>query len=373
MPSLDSIRSFFFRPAEHMVYGRLAPDQVHKDHRLEPKAIPPNKAYVSIILRSLTIEHVQILWNKLYGVVHSFIELPIYQTEKAEFNSVTVPEQLKNIDSSNLHLVIQRDNPLLNQVPYRGGRIKLQLGLFAVKSDDLMDKYLTLLGELSDAAGVDYVRQALPFVGPITKGIDLILGVPGQSSLLVGLNQSLEPIQGHYVVTNARMDDRKRPNLNDLELDQNYRLCKKNGGFLEKCSYFVFSLEATDDRYTWFDIPDLGTAYANLHLSIKSGTRESIKEAYDILEKAILSSPDLLRKNARAIADNIYKEEVEELLKPEMSEYQRAIFASLDLPDIPLDPKLKREAARPELIAMLGLTKSLSEEDREAAKKIKIV
>jgi hypothetical protein len=263
---------------------------------------------------------------------------------------------------------------LLNNVPYRGGRIKAQMGLFAVKTDNLVDKFLALLGELSDAAGVDYVKQALPFVGPITKGVDLILGIPGQSTIVVGLNQFLDPIQGHYVVTNIKENDRNKLNLSDLHLDKNYRLRKKNGRLLEDIAYFVFTIEESENRYTWYDIPDLGTAYANLHLSIKSGTPKSIKEAYDILVKAVLSSPDLLIKNARAIVDNIYKEEVEPWLKTEVSEPETITRSAvmLDIPDIPLSPKTRRAAMKPELIAALGLTKKLSRQDIKAAKKIKV-
>jgi hypothetical protein len=375
MSALASIRDRLFRPARDMVCGRLEPQQVHQNIRLEKKELKPNQAYVSVILNCLRIKNVGILWHKLYGVVYSFIQIPIYQTEKAEFNVVTTPDQLKNINASNLQLVIQRDILLLNSLPYRGGRITAQMGLFAVESDNLMDKYLALLSEISAAAGVSSVRQALPFVGPITKGIDLVLGVSDKATLQVGLYQYLEPIQGHFVVTNI---DSKKTNLNlkDLTLDENYRLCK-NGELLDNCSYLVFSLKADEKRDTWFDIPELGTAYANLRLSVQSGTPKSIQESYGILKKAILSSPDLLITNAKAIADDIYNQEVSVWL-PEVTTRKAGPEMLTAAPIIPLDipeqtPTVRKApSTRPELIAAIGLTKSLSDADREAAKKIKV-
>ncbi|MFA5363902.1 MAG: hypothetical protein WC325_01825 [Candidatus Bathyarchaeia archaeon] len=368
MPFLDPVRNAIFGKAVDKIWGRLEPNQVPSKLQIQPEPIQPNKAYLNIVLRSMRIVNVRVVFQKLYGVVHSYATLPIYATEEAKFNVVTTPTNLKDIDKNHLDRVIQGDKELLGPVPYRGGKIQLELGLFAVHSENLLDSYLTLLGELADAASVDYVRQAIPFVAPIQKGISMLLGVGGPSTLLVGLQSSLDPVTGHYVVTDA--EKTSNFNLRDLKLGEDYCLYTKDGKAFNEHPYMVFSVYSTPIRDTWFDIPDLGTAFANLRLAIKSGTPKSIKENHDIFAKAVLSSPDLLIQDAKRIVDEVYTQMVEPLVPAEPTKTPMVSpleFTMLNIPETM--PKTRRTPTivDPKLLSLLNIPKTLKQEDRQAA------
>lgn len=368
MSFLDPIRNAIFGRARDRVWGRLETDQVPSKLKIEPKPIDPNKGYLNIVLRSMRIVNVRVAFQKLYGVVHSFATLPIYATEEAKFNVVTTPNNLKNIDKDRLDRVIQGDKELVGPVPYRGGKVKLEIGLFAVNSENLLDKYLTLLGELADAAGVNYIRQAIPFVGPIQRGISMLLGVGGPSSLLVGLQAAIDPIAGHYVITDA--DIKSDFDLSSLKLGNNYRLYRQNGDPFKDNPYMVFSVYSTPVRHTWFDIPEIGTAFANLRLAIQSGTPKSIKENHDIFAKAVLSSPDLLIQDAKRIVNEVYTQLVEPWIKthdvaPRMVPSLK--HPSLSLPEVLPETTRKVKPLAPELLALLNIPKKLSVVDMKAA------
>ena len=69
---------------------------------------------------------------------------------------------------------MQLDQRLLGPVPYVGGDIQAEVGLFSVASGDLTGPYLKLLDLLSQAATVSFIGLALPFVEPIKQGINAL-------------------------------------------------------------------------------------------------------------------------------------------------------------------------------------------------------
>lgn len=305
-------RDIFFRENVNMTAGLLETDQT--PDKLQPTTIEAEKSYINIVLRSMRIRNVRVGLKKFYGVVNSFIKLPALETEDASFNVVTIPSQLKNIDSAKLDLVIQMDQRLLGPVPYRGGDVHIELGLFSVKTVDLVDVYLGLLGEIADAAGVSYIRQAVPFVKPIDKGIQMLLGAGATTNLEVGLKRdAFEPKTGHYVVTNAPKTEIK---LSELALDKDYQPVLKDGKEFKKYSYMVFTIYTTPDRKDWYDIPEIGIAHQNLRAAIRTAKKEAISEFYETFKRTTLTSPDLLLEDASDIAKKVYKLQVEPWLKP---------------------------------------------------------
>lgn len=368
MPFLDPIRNFIFKKAKNRVWGRLEPHQIESENlRIEKKKIQPNQAYVSVVLHRTQIVHTKILFDKLYGVVHSFIALPIYAKEEAKFNVVNTPNNLQNIDKKNLDRVVQGDTTLLGCIPYRGGKIDMELGLFAVKTENLLDSYLGLLGELADAASVDYVKQAIPFVAPIQKGISMLLGVGSDSTLLVGMQGSLTPTTGYYVITDAEKNSTF--DLKKLRLRDDCCLYTDDGKPFEGSPYMVFSIETQSNRHTWFDIPEIADAFSNLQLAIRSGTPKSIEENFDIFEKALLSSPDLLIADARKIRDTVFKQLVEPWITTEPEK-------RIKIPDITIHSYAEfsddTKAINPVMLALLGTSKKLEPKDREVAMNLNV-
>jgi hypothetical protein len=59
---------------------------------------------------------------------------------------------------------------------WRGGNLNVELGLFAVKSGNLLTPIVDFLSEISNAAGISFIGQAKPFLPLISKGMDLIAG-----------------------------------------------------------------------------------------------------------------------------------------------------------------------------------------------------
>src|SRR4051794_3651502 len=91
--------------------------------------------YLTIDLGSMRTPETERGYTKWYGAVHSFVSVPTSDaTDNAKFRVVTTRSNLKDIDATNLDRVLQFNKRLLGPIPYRGGMLTFEVGLYSVKS-----------------------------------------------------------------------------------------------------------------------------------------------------------------------------------------------------------------------------------------------
>jgi hypothetical protein len=250
--------------------------------------------------------------NRFFGTVHSFISIPHLSGEAAEFHVVTTPSKLRDIDASNVNQVISLNQRLLGPIPYRGGDLDIELGLFSVKSGELAGPFLGVLEGMAKAAGVTYVNVALPFIGPLKEGINLLAGAQGDSMLEVGLSQTYQlPETGYYVVIRAQQGTL---DLSKVKVTQDYQLEDPQGQLIRDYPYIVFCVEASPGRDDWFQIPEVSAAYKTLRDTVRTGDVNRSKEAFTVFKRIVLTSPDLLIADAQRLVNKV-ETEVSTVLK----------------------------------------------------------
>jgi hypothetical protein len=253
-------------------------------------------------LKSLRIVDVRKGLKRFYGAVHSWSSVSHAAQGRVEFQVVTTPSELKDADAAHLDRVISMDRPLLGPVPYRGGGLELELGLFSILSQDLTGPFLDVLENMSKAAGVTFVTAARPFVEPLTQGISLLTGTTGDSLLEVGLSKAWEPTTGYYAILRA---PRGRIRQEDVRVASDQRLVDANGNAIQDYPYIVFSVETRRDRPNWFEIPELKTAYDELEAEARRGRVDDVEQAFAVFRRAALLSPDLLFDDAKLIVNKV--------------------------------------------------------------------
>src|SRR5262249_565077 len=101
--------------------------------------ITENPVYISACLRSMRLVNVRQGGKRFYGVIHSYISVPQRSGTKAELYVITTPNQLKNQDAKGLNKVLTQSQQLLGPIPYYGGNIEVEIGLFSIKSGPLTE------------------------------------------------------------------------------------------------------------------------------------------------------------------------------------------------------------------------------------------
>lgn len=253
--------------------------------------LKPGETYLEVFVESLRLEEGRRFATRFNGMIYSFISFARAGAANAQMASVTKPGKLAELDPQNLDRVITIENKLLGAVPWRGGTLGLELGLFSVKSGNLMSPILDYVTRVSEAGGISFVGKVKPFLPLITEGLDLIAGQKEDVAIEVALDADLTPGRSEYLAIIAR--ERGQITPSEVTLDPTDRRLLEDGKPLE-ASYCVLSLRATSEKADYGEIPELAAAYATFRDALKSGIRTNADDAKQALRIAIYTTPDLI-------------------------------------------------------------------------------
>lgn len=276
--------------AKNWAFGRIGSEA----------AILPQKRYLSVTLRQLRIVNARVGFSRFYGAVEFYGRLPHMSGTSAEFASVTSPSKLRDIHRRDLGNLVFSNQRLLGPVPYAGGDLEIEIGLFAIKSQDLLMPYLDLLGELSDAAGLAFFSVAAPYISAIKKGAAALIRPVGSSALEIGSSVTFNPAQeGVYFA--ARIDPVDY-DLSKFSIDNNNHLLDEQGRRLAHAPYLIFSVTQSAVRDDWYQIPAISDAYNKLVSAVRE--QKSYKEVSSYFEhfrRVVFTDPDILSGHALQI------------------------------------------------------------------------
>ena len=110
---------------------------------------------------------------------------------------------------------------------------------------------------------------------------------------------------GYYVVMRA---PKATTDLTTLRLDKDYRLVDASGKPFKSYPYVVFSVSASPKRSDWFMVPEVAKAHKTLQDEVRTGQPTKVDEAFVAFKLITLTSPDLLRADARTIVERVEAE-----------------------------------------------------------------
>jgi hypothetical protein len=264
---------------------------------LPPAPIPPDGAYVTVTLASLRLVRIREGLQKFCPVVHSQLVVSHRSGKDAEFQTVTTPSALQELDAAHLDRVIQTNVKLLGPVPYRDGDIRAEIGLFSLKTADLLQPYLALLGTISAAAGVTLVGRALTFAPLLSQGIQLLTGGSAKQLLEIGLKGGIPARTGWFLIARAPRAEIDRSSL--LVDPQDFRLTQE--GRPPPWPYMLLRIESADRMGAWTDIPELLAAFEAIGVAVRGRKPADVQEAVSIFRATATFCPDLLLKHVKEL------------------------------------------------------------------------
>jgi hypothetical protein len=258
-----------------------------------------NETYVELYVRSLRLRNVRKFTQKYDAVVYSYVTLPFRGQEKVKVPAVSKPDNLVQLDPGAISKVITFDKQMMGAIPWRGGPLLLELGLFSVKGGNLLSPVLDFVTEISDAAGISFVGKIMPFAPLISKGVDIIAGQTSDVALEVGIDTAFQTGKPgvHAIIAEPKGD---KLDTAKLTIDPADGKLLYDGSPL-KASYCVFSLKGTTTKADYGEIPALKEKYADFHAALQTQIEEKAKEALTAFRVAVLTSPDLIRSDAKRL------------------------------------------------------------------------
>lgn len=285
-------RNWFFGPVEP---ADAAPQ------RAKRTAVEAESAYISLHLESMRVSIGRVRAQTFYGAMTSTVGLASRSGQHAELMTVTAPSALRGVDPQHLDRVVIGTIPLAGPMPYRGGGLDIEIGLFAFPANYLLAPYLDFLGEVATVASAFLppagALASSALMPPVRRGLDLLFGAAKDARLEVGLVHTWDqPLTGYYAVVTA-----PEPR-GGFRISGGGRLINPDGSEVH-AAYLIIRLDAHQDRHNWEKIPDIFAVYQVIDEASRRGDLVAARDALAAFRRIAVFSPDLLAADAQRLYD----------------------------------------------------------------------
>jgi hypothetical protein len=289
------VREFLRQEPEDAFFGPVQ----SADGTIPGAPIEPESAYLGLYLESMRISATRLRGQTFYGVVASTCSVVSRSESKAELVAVSTPESLRGVDPAHLDRVIAGTIPLVGAVPYRGGGVDVEIGLFAVPGTYLMGPYLDLLGDVATVASAFLTPASAltsaALMRPLRTGLDLLLGATSDARLETGLAHTWQtPAVGNYAVVRA-----SEP-AGGFRVGAGNRLTNPDGSEV-RAPYLLLRLDAHRERHNWAGLPDVAAAYQVIADAARRGDLSGARDALAAFRRVAVFSPDLLASDGQRL------------------------------------------------------------------------
>jgi hypothetical protein len=243
--------------------------------------------------------------RRYYGVVHGSATVGHWDHGSAEFQRVIVPSSLRDVDAAGAANALRLSAPIFGPVPYRGGPVEIEIGLFSVRTAELVGPYLDVLLDVAGAAGPALVPGVRPVADVVVRGMRALIETDGAVSLELGLSRSfVSPSGSDHVLIKA---PRGEVDVSGWFVGDDDMAYDADGVVPLGHPWLAFTLDVTSERADWHMIPALREAHANVREAVLFSRRSEARGLLEALRVTALSSPDLLPRDATKLFDTTRK------------------------------------------------------------------
>ena len=259
-----------------------------------------DETYFEVYLEAVRLEYSRKLATNFHVGVHAAATYSSFGDAQKTVSRFVTPGTKTGTDAADLKNVLLRSKKLLGPIPWRGGEIDLEFGLFSVKAGNLLSSLTGYIAELSSAIAGLHTSKMEALFPLITQGTDILAGQKNDVKLHVGIESSHNLTQGCTMALVA-ID---RTTLKDTELEFSEGILKLNRKPVE-CAYCVISIVPCMENHNFGGIPDLSEGYSRINDSVRSGDIQAAQNALKTFRLIALSSPDITTKDAMNLVAKI--------------------------------------------------------------------
>ena len=304
----------FRREAEQRERVALLPDHVFPGPATADP-IQAGKGYFQLWVTQMFLKRDRDWGRTLYPVIESLVTFRFGSpAADLEFAQVAGPRHLRNVDPAHLDRVVSLDHALTPLVPFSGGTVQVEAGLIATKADDMLMRFLNVMGNFSSLINVPQLSGALNIAGTVTQGIEQLLDVTDKQMVLgfeqtfaeaAGGNQ-LRP--GHIAIIDAKRGTYPQDQLwvrdGTLLAGASAAAAQPVAGV----NYMLLRIDAVPTRSDWFALATISEPLnkaTNMLSQFDATGRPNFKGAEGFIYQSIAatwSSPDLTEDDRKRVA-----------------------------------------------------------------------
>jgi hypothetical protein len=310
--SAEAIERIYHSKSKQWVAQFVPSERAAKLPLAKEQPLISQQHYITVTAQKTVLPYDRVLLRTFYGAVHSTI---IVHDDAGEPRSLTtfasLDPTLTAIDKRAGEKMVQGPRTLLEFAPFRGTAIGSTIALLAVEAVNYAKPLLATLQKMSDIAGVQFFTAAGALAEPLISGVQALCEVAGGSGTQIVYAGNLPLRTGLFLIAGIEANEFNWP---DYTFASDYTLLK-GGAQVDEFAYMVVSIEATESRPNWRQIPELRDAEVALDTAVKAAGRkiaDPSSEEYTKVETArlamewmCLNSVDLCPADGEHIADLI--------------------------------------------------------------------
>lgn len=262
--------------------------------------------YVSLFIEAINIAHTRVGFDSFYGVVYVDVSISSEKLPQNKEKIFRSPEGLKKHDKNNPSNIIMGRSRVINSIPYDGGDIEIEIGIFSVRNSDLAGPYISMIEEMNIELGsISGFSSLSKLFDVVNGGVRLLLGTTGAVNLEVGISNTFsEPTASKFAIYGKSPDETSG---RSITLSENFCLVDENYKEIKDVPYLVFSLESSSKRADWYKINGIKEAYEYLNKEIDTDEYDRIKYAEEKLYREIEKSRELFTSDAIRLKEMLQK------------------------------------------------------------------
>jgi hypothetical protein len=265
----------------------------------ETTQLAPEESYLRLRLSRMFLKNRRELFKTHYPVVNAQTSFAGLDGE-VEVNFIVQPTLPTQSGQTALVDVVTLNQTLLGPILYRGGDLKLMLGLYAAPAEDWAQRFIKMAEGASQLAMNAPLVTAVCLAGVVktavensftSDGLDLRLGLDSE----LQADNWLKP--GHLVMI-AAPDEALNPGT--LRVDD-CELRDASGNIYVEHDYLIIAIEVTKQRSDWQPL-EYGSIWQKLlKTAADSDDLQAVRDSYTTFSGAILVSSDLSWPDRNAI------------------------------------------------------------------------
>jgi len=265
---------------------------------VSPRDVIAKQDYLTIELHGIRIPKMQPSINRFSCVIHSSVLMPSLETlgGNTYFHKIFLPSMLQNVVTKEAGWDLELNSYLLDSVPYRGGRVGIEVEVFCVAPEAVESFGFSGLENACKADHGCFVQQANKSASLAKERLAALIKIDDGACMEAGIqHKCCSPQTGSFVEVGVH---RQHLDLSLLKIDpEGHRLVDSNNQ-THPYSTIVLSVEASTRRPNWHQIPDIQEVYANLLSARDQVEFDSVHECF---KQLCLASPDLQPRDAQRL------------------------------------------------------------------------
>ncbi|WP_437513967.1 hypothetical protein [Sorangium sp. So ce1099] len=343
MASWTAVKDCFDKDRQHSFYAPIGPARV-VGRAIDPAPARAGVHYFRLWLSDMHLSK-EIAWMKeLVPAVHSVIQLDFGGRPGLQIPGIADSSTLKAEEGATN--VISRNRLLTPTLPFQGGTVSIQAGLFSLPGKTYLRGFLKTLSSFSTLLAVPQISAALALAAPLGDGIQEMLTGDTGARLHLGVlgSYAANDLRSTYLAAIRATAGQIRPDSLWVVDDQ---LCvgdAKDRVPLTGFDYILLRLELFTERDDWDQLTSIAEPYAAMLDALGEENKGKAESSLRQAIVAALKAPELTQADRRRIPEALKKRYVESYSALQLPTFGDADGA--DLGALLLDAPPAEEAAR---------------------------